>query len=66
MRQLYTGQLVFGLSILGVGNDPVYSKTLCFDPFPFPDCTDTQRLRIREIAERLDAHRKRQKQLHPL
>src|SRR3546814_10319227 len=22
---------------LGVGNDPVYVKTTCFDPFPFPD-----------------------------
>ncbi len=22
---------------LGVGNDPVYVKTSCFDPFPFPD-----------------------------
>jgi len=50
---------------LGVGNDPVYSKTLCFDPFPFPDCSDTQRRKIRDIAERLDAHRKHQKQLYP-
>ena len=23
---------------LGVGNDPRYSKTRCFDPFPFPTC----------------------------
>ena len=50
---------------LGIGNDPRYNKTRCFDPFPFPDCTETQKHSIREIAERLDAHRKRQQQLHP-
>ena len=44
---------------------PVYVKTLCFDPFPFPDCSECQKLKIREIAERLDGHRKRQQQLHP-
>ena len=44
---------------------PRYNKTRCFDPFPFPDCTETQKSNIREIAERLDAHRKRQQQLHP-
>ncbi len=50
---------------LGYGNDPVYVKTRCFEPFPFPDATDAQKARIREIAERLDAHRKRQQELHP-
>jgi hypothetical protein len=40
-------------------------KTTCFDPFPFPDCTEAQKQAIRDIAERLDAHRKRQQQLHP-
>ncbi|MBB6306003.1 class I SAM-dependent DNA methyltransferase [Xanthobacter tagetidis] len=44
---------------LGVGNDPRYSKSRCFDPFPFPDCTDAQKAAIRSIAEELDAHRKR-------
>ena len=44
---------------------PVYVKTLCFDPFPFPDCSDAQKQTIRDIAERLDAHRKRRQQLHP-
>jgi len=44
---------------------PVYNKTRCFDPFPFPDCSESQRQAIREIAERLDSHRKRQQQLHP-
>ncbi|HEV2646564.1 MAG TPA: DNA methyltransferase [Acidobacteriaceae bacterium] len=44
---------------------PRYNKTRCFDPFPFPACTDSQQQSIRDIAERLDAHRKRQQQLHP-
>lgn len=43
---------------LGVGNDPRYSKTRCFDPFPFPDATPEIRTRIGALAERLDAHRK--------
>jgi len=50
---------------LGVGNDPRYNKSRCFDPFPFPVPTDEQRVRIREIAERLDQHRKTQQALHP-
>lgn len=49
---------------LGVGNDPRYNKTKCFDPFPFPACTPEQADKIRQIAERLDAHRKRQQELH--
>jgi hypothetical protein len=44
---------------LGAGNDPVYTKTRTFDPFPFPDATEAQRATIRTIAEELDAHRKR-------
>jgi hypothetical protein len=44
---------------------PIYTKTRCFDPFPFPACTDAQQQTIRDLAERLDAHRKRQQQLHP-
>ena len=50
---------------LGVGNDPVYDKTRCFDPFPFPAATLVQQARIRELAEQLDAHRKRQQAQHP-
>ena len=49
---------------LGVGNDPRYNKSRCFETFPFPDATEEQKSRIREIAERLDAHRKRQLALH--
>ncbi len=44
---------------------PRYNKTRCFDTFPFPDCADAEKETIREIAERLDAHRKRQQALHP-
>ncbi len=50
---------------LGVGNDPVYSKTKCFDPFPFPAATPDQAARIRELAESLDAHRKARQAAHP-
>lgn len=50
---------------LGVGNDPRYNKTRCFDPFPFPDCDEAARSRVRELGEQLDAHRKRQQSLHP-
>ena len=50
---------------LGFGNDPRYSKTRCFDPFPFPDCTEANKEIIRNIADRLDAHRKRQQELDP-
>lgn len=44
---------------LGIGNDPRYSKSRCFDPFPFPAATDAQKAEIGAIAEELDAHRKR-------
>jgi hypothetical protein len=42
------------------GNTPRYNKTRCFDTFPFPDATPAQQVRIRELAETIDAHRKRQ------
>jgi hypothetical protein len=44
---------------------PVYNKTRCFDTFPFPDCDDDCKERIRQLGETLDAHRKRQQNLHP-
>ncbi len=50
---------------LGVGNDPRYSKSRCFDPFPFPDANPIQKQTIRVIAEELDAHRKRVLAEHP-
>ena len=45
-------------SRLGVGNDPVYVKTRCFETFPFPAATDVQKEAIRLLAEDLDTHRK--------
>lgn len=50
---------------LGVGNDPRYSKSRCFDPFPFPACTEMQMQAVRDIAEQLDAHRKHVLAEHP-
>jgi len=52
-------------SWLGVGNDSVYTSSRCFQSFPFPEATVEQQKRIRELAEALDAHRKRQQDLHP-
>ncbi len=49
---------------LGVGNDPRYNKTRCFETFAFPDATTEQKAKIRALAERLDAHRKRQQAQH--
>ena len=43
---------------LGVGNDPVYVKSRCFDPFPFPETAPNLRAELTELAEGLDAHRK--------
>jgi len=43
---------------LGVGNDPRYSKSSVFDPFPFPDADNTQRQAIRDLTEELDETRK--------
>ena len=54
---------------LGVGNDPVYNNTRCFEPFPFPSddtgLTPELTTRIRALAEQLDAHRKIQQAAHP-
>ncbi len=45
---------------------PVYNKLLCFEPFPFPALEESElKQRIRDLGERLDAHRKRQQELHP-
>ncbi|WP_303312713.1 DNA methyltransferase [Hymenobacter sp. BT730] len=51
---------------LGVGNDSVYNKTRCFEPFPFPAAAEAQQAKIRKLAEQLDAHRKRQQVQHPM
>ena len=51
---------------LGMGNDPRYNKTRCFETFPFPALEEGElKTRIRELGERLDAHRKARQALHP-
>lgn len=46
--------------MLGVYDQPaVYVKTTSFDPFPFPDAGETARRIISELADELDATRKR-------
>lgn len=45
---------------LGVGDDPRYNNSRCFDPFPFPsDVPEPLKDKIRAEAEALDALRKR-------
>ncbi|MBZ0253427.1 MAG: class I SAM-dependent DNA methyltransferase, partial [Candidatus Methylomirabilis sp.] len=44
---------------------PVYNKSKCFDPFPFPDPGEADKARIRESGEALDRHRKERQALHP-
>jgi hypothetical protein len=66
---IHTAWALSAGSWLGVGNDPVYVKTRCFETFPFPaeDTGLTPELieRIRTLAEQLDAHRKARQAAHP-
>jgi hypothetical protein len=50
---------------LGYGNDPRYTKSRCFDPFPFPDLPEALKIRLRALGEELDATRKRVQAEHP-
>ena len=50
---------------LGMGNDPRYNNSRCFETFPFPDAAVETAARIRDLAEQLDAQRKRQQAQHP-
>lgn len=43
---------------------PRYNKSRCFDPFPFPECSDDLKAKIRDVAEELDAHRKARQAAH--
>lgn len=52
-------------SRMGVGNDPRYNKTRCFEKFPFPGCSAATTERIRSLGEQLDAHGKQRQELHP-
>ncbi len=61
--------LTWALAAGGTLEDrPVYNKSLCFDPFPFPHedtgLTPALTTRIRELAEQLDAHRKARQAAH--
>jgi hypothetical protein len=52
--------------MMGVYDRPaVYVKTSGFDPFPFPDASEAQRLAIGDLAEELDATRKDVLAEHP-
>ncbi len=43
---------------LGVGNDPRYTPTTCFETFPFPRPTEAQREAIAAAAKELDERRR--------
>ena len=61
-----TAHLVWALASGGTLEDrPRYNQSRCFETFPFPTPTPDQQTRIRELAEQLDAHRKRQQAQHP-
>lgn len=56
---IHTSWVTANQSKLGVGNDPVYVQTKCFETFPFPALEDGElKNRIRDLGEQLDAHRK--------
>ncbi len=45
---------------------PAITNPTCFEPFPFPTLEESPlKQSIRDLGERLDAHRKRQQELHP-
>jgi hypothetical protein len=49
---------------MGMGNDPRYNKTRCLETFPFPVLSGDQASKIGTLADRIDAHRKRQQETH--
>ncbi len=50
---------------IGVGNDPTWTNTTCFEPFPFPDPPAAERRRIGELALRIEHHRRERMERHP-
>ena len=49
---------------LGAGNDSTYNHSKCFVSFPFPETQAQNTNKIRNLAERIDTHRKRQQAEH--
>jgi hypothetical protein len=58
---------VWALAVGGTLEDrPRYNNSVCFDPFPFPALEEGPlKQRIRDLGERLDAHRKSRQAAHP-
>lgn len=57
--------VIWALAAGGTLEDrPRYNKSRCFETFPFPAVDECQRQRVRDIAERLDAHRKARQDEH--
>ena len=50
---------------MGKGNDLRWKPAVVFDLFPFPDPNPEQKEKIRELGDRLDAHRKKVQADHP-
>lgn len=49
----------YTLAVSGVLEDrPIYTKSLAFDPFPFPGLAGAQSTELAELGERLDSFRK--------
>lgn len=44
---------------------PRWRNVTCFEPFPFPLCSGEKMNALSDLGESLDAHRKRQQELHP-
>jgi len=58
--------VVWSLAAGGTLEDrPRYFNDRCFQPFPFPDATDAQKARIRQLGEDVDAFRKARQAKHP-
>ncbi len=50
---------------MGLGNDPRYNKSSCFEAFPFPDLSSDACKWAADVAEKIDSHRKVQQRSHP-
>ncbi|MFO7581979.1 class I SAM-dependent DNA methyltransferase, partial [Guyparkeria sp.] len=54
------------LSVGGTLEDrPRYNNSRCFETFPFPELTEAQATTIGDLADKIDAHRKRVQADHP-